>query len=67
MFLILFNVELIYWSCYDSLIISLTLILSISSVVKETLDICKLSIDCQGGGGIYYCNMVTNEDGSLTI
>ena len=35
--LFLFNVELIYWSCYDSLIISLTLFLSITSVVKETL------------------------------
>ena len=35
--LFLFNVNLIYWSCYDSLIISLTSFLSITSVVKEML------------------------------
>ena len=35
--LFLFNVKLIYWSCYDSLLISLTSFLLITSVVKETL------------------------------
>ena len=34
--LFLYNVKLIYWSSYDSLIISLTSFLLITSVLKET-------------------------------
>ena len=49
-----FNVKLIFWSCSDSLIISLTSFLLITSVVKETLYFLTSAnkVDCQGEGDL---------------